>query len=203
MHANNEVGTLEPIEEIARLAHEHGALVHTDAAQSAGKIEVDVERLGVDLLSLAGHKLYAPKGIGALYVREGTELEPLIHGAGHERGRRAGTENVPYMAGLGKACEVAGAAFPTATERLRALRDRLWERLHRGLGHHVVLNGHPERRLPNTLHVNFVGHVGAELLAAVPEIASTGSACHEARCTSPQCWQRWGCIRSSAPAPYG
>ncbi|HEV8440747.1 MAG TPA: cysteine desulfurase family protein [Methylomirabilota bacterium] len=180
MHANNEVGTLQPIEDIARLAHERGALVHTDAAQSAGKIAVDVERLGVDLLTLAGHKLYAPKGIGALYVRQSTLLEPLIHGAGHESGRRAGTENVPYMVALGTACEVVARSLPAATDRLRGLRDRLWERLKMGLGDRVVLNGHPEARLPNTLNVSFLGHVGAELLEAVPEIAaSTGSACHE------------------------
>ncbi|MBI4609605.1 MAG: cysteine desulfurase [Candidatus Rokubacteria bacterium] len=180
MHANNEVGTLEPIREIAALAHTHGALVHTDAAQSAGKIPVSVDELGVDLLSLAGHKLYAPKGVGALYVRQGLTLEPLIHGAGHEGGRRAGTENVPYLVGLGAACEIARHSLPVATETLRRLRDRLWDRLREGLGDALVLNGHPERRLPNTLNVNFIGHVGADLLEAVPEIAaSTGAACHE------------------------
>ena len=180
MHANNEVGTLEPIPAIAGLAHERGALVHTDAAQSAGKIPVDVNALGVDLLSLAGHKLYAPKGVGALYVRAGLALEPLIHGAGHEGGRRAGTENVPYMVGLGAACQLAQRGLPEAGATLRRLRDRLWDRLREALGGDVVLNGHPTERLPNTLNVNFIGHVGAELLAAVPEVAaSTGSACHE------------------------
>jgi cysteine desulfurase len=180
MHANNEVGTLEPIREIAALAREHGVLVHTDAAQSAGKLPVDVRELGVDLLTLAGHKLYAPKGVGALYVREGVRLEPLIHGAGHERGRRAGTENVPYAVALGVAAELARRALPEATEALRRLRERLWEQLRKGLGDAVVLNGHPERRLPNTLNVSFPGKVGADLLQAVPEIAaSTGSACHE------------------------
>jgi cysteine desulfurase len=180
MHANNEVGTLQPIAEIAALAHARGALVHTDAAQSAGKIAVDVRALGVDLLSLAGHKLYAPKGIGALYIRPGVALEPLIHGAGHEDGRRAGTENVPHIVGLGTACEVARQSLPGATTRLRGLRDRLWRRLHEGLGDRVVLNGHPEQRLPNTLNLNVVGWIGATLLEALPEIAaSTGSACHE------------------------
>ncbi len=180
IHAQNEVGTLEPVQEIATLAHAQGALVHVDAAQSLGKLPVDVGELGVDLLTLAGHKLYAPKGVGALYVRPGLELEPLIHGAGHESGRRAGTENVPYLVALGAACEVARRALPAATDALRRLRDRLWARLHAGLGDRVVLNGHPERRLPNTLNAGFLGHVGAELLAAVPEIAaSTGSACHE------------------------
>jgi cysteine desulfurase len=180
MQAQNEVGTLEPIREIAALTHAQGALVHTDAAQSAGKVAVDVNELGVDLLTLAGHKLYAPKGVGALYVREGLALEPLIHGAGHESGRRAGTENVAYLVGLGVACDVARRALPAATVTLARLRDRLWGQLRAGLGDRVVLNGHPERRLPNTLNVGFLGHVGAELLAAVPEIAaSTGSACHE------------------------
>ena len=180
MHANNEVGTIQPMREIARLAHERGILVHTDAAQSLGKIGVHVGELGVDLLSVAGHKLYAPKGVGALYVRKGVKLEPLIHGAGHEGGRRAGTENVPYNVGLGMACLVAQQSLPQATETLRHLRDRLWERLHAGLGERVVLNGHPTDRLPNTLNVNFVGHIGAELLEKAPEIAaSTGSACHE------------------------
>lgn len=182
MHSNNEVGTLNPIPDIARVARERGVLVHTDVAQSLGKVRVIVGELGVDLLTVAGHKLYAPKGVGALYVRRGVELASLIHGAGHEAGRRAGTENVPYLVGLGKAAELAGASLPAATDRLRALRDRLHERLRAGLGERVVLNGHPERRLPNTLNVNFVGHVGSELLAKVPGVAaSTGSACHEGK----------------------
>ncbi len=180
MHANNEVGTLQPVSEIAAIARKAGVLVHTDAAQSAGKVPVNVNELGVHLLSLAGHKLYAPKGIGALYVRRGVKLEPLIHGAGQEMGRRAGTENVPYIVGFGKACEIARLSLPQATERLRRLRDHLWFRLQSALGTQVVLNGHPEQRLPNTLNVNFVGHIGSELLQKVPEIAaSTGSACHE------------------------
>jgi cysteine desulfurase len=182
MHSNNEVGTLQPIREIAALARQRGVLVHTDAAQSLGKVKADVNELGVDLLSVAGHKLYAPKGVGALYVRRGVRLEPLLHGAAHEGGRRAGTENVPYLVGLGTACRLARASLPQATERLRGLRDRLWERLRASLGERVVLNGYPEERLPNTLNVNFVGHVGAELLERVPEVAaSTGSACHEGK----------------------
>jgi cysteine desulfurase len=197
MHANNEVGTLQPIREIAALTRRQGVRLHTDAAQSLGKIAVSVEELGADLLTVAGHKLYAPKGVGALYVRRGVELEPLIHGAGHESGRRAGTENVPYLVALGTACDIARASLPAATERLQSLRDRLWARLQAGsnsggasprfppgLGTRVVLNGHPERRLPNTLNASFVGHVGAELLAKVPEVAaSTGSACHEGKVT--------------------
>jgi len=180
MHANNEVGTIQPIREIARIARERGVLVHTDAAQSVGKVEVNVDDLGVDLLSVAGHKLHAPKGVGVLYVREGVTLEPLLHGAGHEGDRRAGTENVPYLVGLGTACTLARKSLPQATQRLQQLRDRLWERLRAGIGERVVLNGHPTLRLPNTLNVNFVGCVGADLLQATPEIAaSTGSACHE------------------------
>jgi cysteine desulfurase len=185
MHANNEVGTLQPIREIAALAHARGALVHTDAAQSVGKIPVDVNELGVDLLSVAGHKLYAPKGIGVLYVRKGVKLEPLIHGAGHEAGRRAGTENVPYVVALGQACVLARQALPQATERLRQLRDRLGDRLRAALGDKVVLNGHPDRRLPNTLNVNLIAYLGgADMLQKTPEIAaSNGSACHEGRVT--------------------
>lgn len=187
MHANNEVGTLQPVREIAAIARQHGVLMHTDAAQSLGKVAVDVEELGVDLLSVAGHKLYAPKGVGVLYVRKGVNLEPLIHGAGHESGRRAGTENVPYMVALGQACEIARESLPQVTEKLRGLRERLWKRLREALGERIVLNGHPERRLPNTLNVNFVGHIGAEMLQKTPEIAaSTGSACHEGTvCLSP------------------
>jgi cysteine desulfurase len=180
MHSNNEVGTIQPIAEIAAIAKERGAIVHTDAAQSLGKVPVKVDELGVDLLSVAGHKLYAPKGIGVLYARRGVKLEPLIHGAGHEAGRRAGTENVPYIVGLGKACELASQSFPACPQRLRALRDRLWQGLHEALGEKVVLNGHPVNRLPNTLNVSFVGQIGSDLLEGIPELAaSTGSACHE------------------------
>ncbi len=178
MHANNEVGTIQPIREISKIAKERGVLVHTDAAQALGKIPVDVNDLGVDLLSIAGHKLYAPKGVGALYVRNGVKLEPFIHGAGHERGQRAGTENVPYIVGLGKACEIIKQT-PSLALRAKALRDRLFDRLHQALGDKIVVNGHPDQRLPNTLNVNFLGHAGAEFLQRLPEIAaSTGSACH-------------------------
>jgi cysteine desulfurase len=179
MHSNNEVGTFSPIREIAAIARERGVLIHTDTAQSLGKVTVDVNELGVDLLTVAGHKLYAAKGVGALYVRRGVQLLNLIHGAGHEAGRRAGTENVPYLAGLGKAAELAAYSLPAATDRLRSLRDRLHDHLARELGERVVLNGHPDRRLPNTLNLNFVGHIGEDLLTEVPGVAaSTGSACH-------------------------
>jgi cysteine desulfurase len=179
MHSNNEVGTFNPIREIAAIARERNVVIHTDVAQSLGKVPVNVEELGVDLLSVAGHKLYAPKGVGALYVRRGVTLTNLIHGAGHEGGRRAGTENVPYLVGLGKAAELAAHSLPAATWRLRTLRDRLHDHLSTALGERVVLNGHPERRLPNTLNLNFVGHIGEDLLTEVPGVAaSTGSACH-------------------------
>jgi cysteine desulfurase len=182
MHSNNEVGTLQPVKEIAALTRQRGVLLHTDAAQSLGKVPVDVNELGVDLLTLAAHKLYAPKGVGVLYIRRGVTLEPLLHGAGHESGRRAGTENVPYLIGLGTACTIARQSLPEAMRKLRRLRDRLWERLRAGLGERVILNGHAEKRLPNTLNANFVGHTGSELLEKVPEIAaSTGSACHEGK----------------------
>ena len=184
MHSNNEVGTLMPIAEIAQHTRKRGVLLHIDAAQSLGKVPVDVEALGVDLLTVAGHKLYAPKGVGVLYVRKGVALETFMHGAGHEGGRRAGTENVPYVVGLGKACEIARESLPEATKKLQALRDLLWNCLRGGLAERIVLNGHPEKRLPNTLNVSFIGHVGAELLARIPGIAaSTGSACHEGTVT--------------------
>ncbi|HEV3343690.1 MAG TPA: cysteine desulfurase family protein, partial [Pirellulales bacterium] len=177
MHANNEVGTIQPIAEIAAVARDHGVLFHTDAAQTVGKIPVDVESLGVDLLSIAGHKLYGPKGVGALCVREGLELEPLLHGAGHEAGRRAGTENVLEIVGLGAACELAQQWTEDAS--ILALRDEFWQTLQARFGDQVVLNGHPERRLPNTLNVGFRGEIGGDLLAAMPSVAaSTGSACH-------------------------
>jgi len=179
MHANNEVGTLQPIAEISRIARAHGVLMHTDAAQSIGKIPTLVDELGVDFLSIAGHKVYAPKGIGALYMRTGCMLEPLIHGAGHESGRRAGTENVILAVGLGQACEVAQADLPRYQRDVRQLRDLFWQELEKRCGDRVVLNGHPEQRLPNTLHVNFRGVIGAELLEKLPGLAaSTGSACH-------------------------
>lgn len=184
MHANNEVGTIQPIARLAEIAHRHGALFHTDAAQSVGKIPVDVGALGVDLLSLAGHKLYAPKGIGALYAREGVELAPLLSGAGQEGGRRPGTENVLEIVGLGRACQVAGRELVREGERLRALRDRLWEGFLEELGEGAVhLNGHPEERLPNTLSVSFRGVDATTLLAEIGEevAASAGAACHADR----------------------
>ncbi len=177
MHANNEVGTVQPIAEIAKIAHEAGILLHSDAAQSVGKVSVTVQGLGVDLLSVAGHKLYAPKGVGALYIRGGVSLEPLIHGASHESGRRAGTENVLLDVAFGAACELARTC--SGMELVRELRDLLWDLLQNKFGDRVVLNGHPIERLPNTLNVSFVARVGAEILGRLPGVAaSTGSACH-------------------------
>ncbi|MBB6094980.1 cysteine desulfurase [Povalibacter uvarum] len=180
MHANNEVGTIQPIEECARIARSRGVLFHTDAAQSVGKIRTRVNELGADLLSVAGHKLYGPKGVGALYVRSGIGLEPVIHGHGHESGRRAGTESVMLAAGLGAACALAEDL--SWTQRARELRDRMWNALRERLGDRIVLNGHAEYRLPNTLNVSVVGRAGAEVLAALEGVAaSTGSACHSGR----------------------
>jgi cysteine desulfurase len=177
MHANNEVGTIQPICEISRITREQDILFHTDAAQSIGKIGTRVEELGVDLLSIAGHKCYGPKGVGALYIREGVRLEPLIHGAGHESGRRAGTENVLLDVGLGTACAVAESWV--GMQSVLQLRDLFWNLLRERFGNRVVLNGHPRERLPNTLNVSFVGKIGSEILARMEGVAaSTGSACH-------------------------
>ncbi len=176
MHANNEVGTIQPISDCSRIAREHGIMFHTDAAQSVGKVSTRVDQLGVDLLTIAGHKLYAPKGIGALYVRNGIKLQPLIHGAGHEYGLRAGTESALLTAALGKACEIASDLSDVAA--IEVLRERFWTLLQKNFGGQVVLNGHAEC-LPNTLNVSFLGQIGAEILEKMPDVAAaTGSACH-------------------------
>lgn len=179
MHANNEVGTTQPIRAIAAIAHARNVLVHTDAAQSVGKIPVVVPDLGADLLTVAGHKLYAPKGVGALIVRRGLRLEPLIHGAGHEGGYRAGTENVPYLVGLGQAATLAASRLPEYQQRVGALRDALHHRILEGIPS-ALLNGHPVERLPNTLNMSFPGVNAGALLAAIRDqvACSTGSACH-------------------------
>ncbi len=184
MHANNEVGTIQPIAELAEIAHRHGALLHTDAAQAVGKIPVHVDELGVDLLSVAGHKLYAPKGVGALYVCSGIRLANLMHGAGHEGGRRPGTENVIEIVGLGQACEIAGRDLEQNMVHFKAMRDRLHKGLLRELGEGAVkLNGHPEKRLPNTLSLSFRGAEANALLAEIGQqvAASAGAACHADR----------------------
>lgn len=178
MHSNNETGVLQPVREIAALARRHGATVHTDAAQSIGKVAVDVRQLDVDLLSIAGHKLYAPKGVGALYVRRGTLMVPFVLGAGHENGRRPGTENVASIVGLGAACAIASRDQDAVGMRLAGLRDDLWHRLAAAVPG-LELNGDPTRRLPNTLNVRFPGVSGNAILAGAPDVAaSTGSACH-------------------------
>jgi len=179
MHANNEVGTIQPLSEISAIAHAHGIVVHTDAAQSVGKIPTDVQRLGVDLLSLAGHKLYAPKGIGALYVRPPLQPEKFCHGAGQERGRRAGTENVLEIVGLGKACAIAARDLQTNMVHMQKLRDRLHEGLTRSVNR-VRVNGHPIKCLPNTLSLSIEGLEANRILEAIGTdvAASAGAACH-------------------------
>lgn len=179
MHANNEIGTIQPIAAIAGRCRSRGILVHCDAAQSVGKIAVDVHTLGVDLLSVAGHKFYAPKGVGALYVRTGTVIEPVLRGAGQERGVRPGTENVPSIVALGRAALLAQEDLPALAGRLAALRDRLDHRLRAAMGRRLTVNGQEAERLPNTLSVNLPDADGGRLLADIPELcASTGAACH-------------------------
>lgn len=206
MHANNEVGTLEPIAAIASIARARAIPLHTDAAQSVGKIPTRVDDLGVDLLSVAGHKLYAPKGIGALYVRPGLTLENFCHGAGQEAGRRAGTENVALIVALGKACEIAARDLDQNRVQMRDMRDRLHQGLAAGLTD-VRLNGHPEKRLPNTLSLSFQGVTADRLLAAIGDeiAASAGAACHADTVTVshvlqamhvPEAWAR-GTVRFS------
>jgi cysteine desulfurase len=180
MAANNETGALQPIAQIAALVHERGALVHCDAAQAAGKIPLNVDNLGADLLTVVGHKMYAPKGAAALYVRDGVPLEPVVYGGGQERGLRAGTENVALAVALGAAAQVATTELlDGAPERIAVLRDRLHQTLAAALPGRVHLNGPAQRRLPNTLNISIDGTLGHALLAAAPQIAaSTGSACH-------------------------
>lgn len=177
MHSNNETGSMQPIDEISEICRKHDVLFHTDASQSVGKVPVDVKRLQVDFLTIAGHKLYAPKGIGALYIRNGVHIEPLIHGAGHENGRRAGTENIILDVGLGKACEIAMKALENPV--LKNLTNYFHARLKETFNDRIVLNGHPDKRLPNTLNISFLGYNGHEVLENLHNVAaSTGSACH-------------------------
>lgn len=178
MHSNNETGVIQPVREIAEICHRHGVLLHTDASQSVGKVPIDVEELGIDFLTVAGHKLYAPKGTGALYTRKGITIEPLIHGAGHEHGRRAGTENVIFDVALGKACELAEIALKDS--KIKELTEYFYTELKVLFGDGIKLNGDWENRLPNTLNISFIGYNGGEVLAQLGEelAASTGSACH-------------------------
>jgi len=183
MLANNEIGTIQPLAEIGRICREHGVLLHSDAVQGVGRIPVNVDALGVDLLSLTAHKMYGPKGVGALYVRMGNPRVKLVaqmDGGGHERGRRSGTLNVPGIVGLGKACELAGQVMAAEAERLTALRGRLWAGI-RGRLDHVHLNGHPTLRLPGNLNVSFEHVDGESLLMSLKDVAvSSGSACTSA-----------------------
>jgi cysteine desulfurase len=179
MHANNEVGSIQPLRAIAAICHEHAIPLHTDASQSVGKVRTLVDELEVDLLTVAGHKMYAPKGVGALYIRRGVEIDAVQHGAGHESGLRAGTENVAGIAGLGRAASLAAKALDDSQERLATLRDRLWQHLFAEIGNPLVLHAALAERLPNTLSVSFPGASAQELLARAPELcASTGAACH-------------------------
>jgi cysteine desulfurase len=179
MHANNEVGTIQPVEKISRIAKEYGIVMHSDAAQSVGKIPTHVSKLGINLLSMAGHKVYAPKGVGALYIRKSTSLEKFCHGAGQEMGLRAGTENVFGIVGLGKACEMAARELKRNMEHMKMLRDRLHDGLFGGLGQ-IKLNGHPDKRLPNTLSVSFKWLEANRILEEIglEVAASAGAACH-------------------------
>ena len=179
MHANNEVGTIEPIEKIAALAKKHDIVVHTDAAQSVGKMLVDINQLGVDLLSVAGHKVYAPKGVGALYIRPGFAPAKLMHGAGQEMGVRPGTENVLEIVGLGKACEIARRDLEKNSAHMQAMRDRLYAGLKKNCGN-VRVNGHPQQRLPNTLSISFQNLAANTILDGIASTvaASAGAACH-------------------------
>jgi cysteine desulfurase len=179
MLANNETGTLQPIKEIAKIARQFDIMLHTDAAQALGKMDVDVHELGVDFLTVAGHKLYGPKGVGALFIRQGRELVPLIHGAAQERGIRPGTENTILCAGLGAACLAAGGRLKSDIQHMETLRNHLQALLFDGIDD-LVMNGHPNERLPNTLNVSVPRLEGAKILEGIPHImASTGAACHD------------------------
>ncbi|MAT45232.1 MAG: cysteine desulfurase NifS [Anaerolineaceae bacterium] len=181
MLANNEVGSIQPVKELTQIAHQFGICFHSDAAQAVGKVPVNVEDLGVDLLSIAGHKLYAPKGVGVLYKRDGVNLQKIMFGASHESNQRPGTENVLEIVGLGKACEIAGRDLDRNMEHYQKIRDDLHHALLEGLGEQFLqLNGHPEKRLPNTLNVSFKGVEANTLLSEIGQqvAASAGAACH-------------------------
>lgn len=177
MHSNNETGTIQPIKEIAKICMEKNVLLHTDASQSLGKVEVDVKELGVDFLTVAGHKLYAPKGIGALYIREGINIEPLVHGASHEKGRRAGTENIILDVALGTACGIAKKELENS--KIKDLTEYFYTELKIKFKDKIYLNGDRNNKLPNTLNISFIGFSGHEILDNLNDVAaSTGSACH-------------------------
>ena len=182
IHANNEMGTIEPVEEISRIVHQHGAVFHTDAAQTVGKIPINIKTMEIDMLSLSGHKFYGPKGIGALICQKGIRFDPLSHGGHHERNKRAGTENVPGVVGLGKACELAMAEMVEDETRIKKLRDRLWNGVNQKVSD-LKLNGHPEKRLANTLNFSVRYVEGESLLLSLDMhgiCVSSGSACTSA-----------------------
>lgn len=182
MHSNNETGTLQPIKEIGEICKKYDVLFHTDASQSLGKVPVDVKELGVDFLTIAGHKMYAPKGIGALYMKKGIEINQLVHGANHESGRRAGTENIIFDVALGTAAELAKKNLQNSN--IKNLTDYFYNSLKEKLGDKIHLNGHKDKKLPNTLNISFIGYNGHEILEKLEGVAaSTGSACHSG-CTS-------------------
>ena len=182
MHSNNETGSIQPIEKISELAKKHNIIFHTDAVQSAGKIPLDINKLGVDLLSIAGHKIYAPKGIGALYIRQGVNLEKLIHGAGQENDRRAGTENVLEIVGLGMACEIAVRDFNKNTASMKHTRDLLYKKLNKEIKN-IKLNCDLKKCLPNTLNISFKGIDSNELIDKIKDqiAVSSGAACHSGK----------------------
>ncbi|MBS7623015.1 cysteine desulfurase NifS [Candidatus Bathyarchaeota archaeon] len=185
MHANNEIGTIEPIQEIGQIAHEHGAIFHTDAVQTAGKIQIDLKKLDVDLLSISAHKFYGPKGVGALYKKEGIVIDPIISGGGHEKGLRSGTENVAGIVGIGKAAELARLRMQEDSKNLTHMRDRIISRVLSEI-EESYLNGSPDKRLPNNAHFRFSGVEGESLLLSLDEkgiAASTGSACSSKKLT--------------------
>ena len=178
MHSNNEIGTIQPIGEIASICRQKNVIVHTDASQSCGKVPMSIDALGVDMLTIAGHKFYGPKGVGALYVRSGLALEPFMHGAGHERGMRAGTENTASIVGLGVAAKMAAGAIDESFQKMTEMREQLISRLREEVDG-LIVHGEAVDRLPNTLSVSFPGVSGNDVLARIPELcASTGSACH-------------------------
>ena len=179
MHANNEIGTVQPIKEIAKIASENGIPFHADAVQSAGKVSIDVKRMNIDLLSLSSHKIYGPKGVGALYIKKGVKINPIIHGGGHERGLRSSTENIPGIVGFGKACELAKKRMDTDVPYLIKLRDKLINNTLDKI-EESYLNGHSTKRLPNNAHFRFTAIEGESLIMSLDDkgiAASTGSAC--------------------------
>ena len=201
MQANNEVGTTEPIEELCSIAKEREVYFHTDAVQSAGKVPLEVKKLGVDLLSLSGHKLYAPKGVGVLYVKSGTKIDVWLHGGSQERGRRSGTENIPYIVGFAKACEIAHRDLPSLSEKLKNLSQAFWRKLQESIPD-VKLNGHTTQRIPNTLNISFPGCEAQSLIIALDlqgVAVAAGAACHSGAVSASAVLSSLGLSKTSTP----